>query len=348
MKKINKSSLILLLLILSIHITNSQDKTVIISNKVGAEIDKKENEQYNLFTYLENFYSAVFYRTDKDKYYMKVRTIDDNKSVKDTIINLSERNIFNFAYRVENAHDINRGYMPPEGKYTLDTMNNMLKVTISGIYPDLFPFVKPGKKLPLVDPSFGFGISYSYAFVDLSPVASFFRNVENYYQQQGYGVPSNNLNFSSHHMYLFYFDVALYKTLNIEIEAGKSPGDVDLWYAGMYLGYTQKFKNLRWLRPQIAAGYGGFSYHTEYSYGTIVDPQYGGVLDKIISGGGSTGFMIKAGLDIAVTSEQTSPIAFNISVSRSFFPDISNNTYGYMTKVNLSSYRFSAGLRIYL
>lgn len=347
MKKIIKNSTILLLFILFAHTSSSQDKPVILSNKLGAEIDIKENEEYKLFTYIENFNSAVFYKTNDGKYYAKVRTVDDNKTVKDTIINFSEKNIYNIAYRIEHAKDVSNGYMPPEGKYTLDTVNNTLKVTFGGKYSDLFPFVKPGKKLPLSDPSFGCGLSYSYVFVDLSPVASYFKNVENYFQQQGYGVPSNNLNFSPHHMYLFYCGIPLYRTLDIEIEAGKSPGDVDFWYAGMYLGYTHKFKNLRWFRPQIAVGWGGYSYSTEYSYGVIVDPEHSGTLDKITSEGGSTGFIIKAGVDFALVTAQTTPMALNISLSRTFFPEITNSDYGYETKLNFSSFRLSAGFRIY-
>ena len=229
----------------------------------------------------------------------------------------------------------------------IDTVKSTLKVITSRKYSDLFAFVKPGKELPLSDPSFGFGISYSYAYVDLSPVASYFTNVENYFRQQGYGVPANNMKFSSYHMYILYCDVPLYKTLGVEIEAGKSPGDVDLWYAGMYLGYTQKFKNLKWLRPQIAVGWGAYSYSTEYSYGVIVDPEHSGRLDRITSEGGSSGFVIKAGIDFALVTGQSAPLALNISLSRTFFPEITNITYGYETKLNLSSYRFSTGFRVY-
>jgi hypothetical protein len=348
MKKINKKSLILIFLILPGLSSNSQDKPVVISNKVGAEIDVKENEKFNLFPLWENFNSAVFYKTNDSGYYVKIKRTEDGKSLKDTIVDLSERNIFNFAYRIEYADELSQGYMPPEGKYTLDTANNMFKVTISGTYRDLFPFVKPGKKLPLLDPFFGFGISYSYAFVDLSPVASFFRNVEGYFQKQGYNVPSNNTDFNTHHMYMFNCNFRLFKTLSLEVEAGKSPGDIDLWYAGMYFNYIHKFKNLRWFRPQIAAGLASYSYYTEHKYGTIIDPENGGVLDKIVCRGGGRGFILKMGLDIGIETGQTIPIALNVSLSRSFFPEITNSMYGYMTRVNFSSFRFSTGMRIYI
>lgn len=213
---------------------------------------------------------------------------------------------------------------------------------------DLLPFVKRGHKPPIVDPRFSFGLSYSYADVDMKPIESFFAIVENNFIGQGYKVPRNNINFSAHSMYLFNFYVRLFNTFGSEFEVANSPNDVNIDYAGAYIDYYLKFADIRWFRPHFAIGWGSYSFNTEHSYGDVqVDPN-GGMLDKIVSKGSSNGIMLKVGSEFGLVGEHSMPIALNLSLSRSFLPEITNDFYGYKTIVDLSSFRFSAGLRVFL
>ena len=50
----------------------AQNKTIILSEKVGEEISAGERDKYNLFQGFENFKSAVYYLGEDGKFFVKI------------------------------------------------------------------------------------------------------------------------------------------------------------------------------------------------------------------------------------------------------------------------------------
>ena len=327
----------------------SQDSPVIISKKVGEEINPSESVRYNLFRKYQDFRSAAFYRTDEGKFYARIIYQTSDKNTKDTIIELSKRSLFNTALRIEFYKDISEGIHPKNPKFSLDTLDNKYIVKISNVYEDVLPFVDPNRKLRIPNPSSGLGISFSYVSLDLSSVETFFEEAENSFRKDGWSIPKNNLNFNVSKMYTLNLYIRIYETLGIEIETGKSISpDVEFWYSAGFLRYGFDFEKLPFIRPYVAAGIGKHSYFVEKTYNATVSSS-GAYLEKISSAGGKVGYFLKTGFEAWVPTEGGYfPICLSAFTIYSYMPEINSSYYGYTTKVNLGGFRFGAGLRIYL
>ena len=328
----------------------SQDSPVIISKKVGEEINPSESVRYNLFRKYQDFRSAAFYRTDEGKFYARIIYQTSDKNTKDTIIELSERSLFNTALRIEFYKDISEGIHSKNPKYSLDTLDNKYFVRISNVYEDVLPFVDPNRKFRIPNHSAGLGISFSYISLDLSSVESFFEEAENSFRREGWNIPKNNLNFNVSLMYTFNLYIRIYETLGIEFETGKSISpDVEFWHSAGFLRYGFAFEKLPFIRPYVSAGIGKHSYSVESTYNNARVSTSGAYLEKISSGGGKVGYFLKTGFEAWVPTEgRFVPICLNAFAIYSHIPEINSSYYGYTTKVKLGGFRFGAGLRIYL
>jgi hypothetical protein len=327
----------------------SQDKPVILSEKVGEIVDLQESEKYNLFGKYQNFKSASYYRNSEGKYYVKISYQISEKSTKDTIIVLSEKKVFNTALRFEFYEDIVEGIYPKNPKFSLDTLDNKYFVMISNVYKDILPFVDPKQKL-IPNRSSSLGVSFSYVPLDLSSVKSFFDEAENSFRRDGWNIPKNNLNFNVSAMYSFNLYIRIYKTLGLEFETGKSIGpNVEFWSSAGFVRYGFDFEKLPGIRPFVSAGIGKQSYYVEATYNNAIVDSSGAYLDKIWSGGGKVGYFLKTGFEAWLpTKSGYFPICLNAFAIYSYIPEITSTSYGYTTKVKLGGFRFGAGLRIYL
>ena len=348
MRHTMKISISLLLLFITAEFSISQDKPVILSEKVGDILDSQEGEKYDLFRNYQNFKSAFFYRSSEGKYYVKIIYQTSDKNTKDTIIELSEKKIFNTALRIEFYKDISEGIYPKNPKFSLDTLDNKYFVKITNVYKDVLSFVDANRKL-IPNHSSGLGISYSYVSLDLRPVESFFEEAENVFRREGWNIPKNNLNFNVSAMYTFNLYFRIYKNFGIEFETGKSISpDVEFWYSAGFLRYRFDLEQLPVIRPFVSAGIGKHSYYVEKTYNATVDPS-GAYLEKISSGGGKVGYFLKTGFEAWAPNEVGYfPICLNGFVIYSYIPEIKSTDNGYTTKVKLGGFSFGGGLRIYL
>jgi hypothetical protein len=322
----------------------SQDKPVIISSKVGEQIDSVERIKYGILGgKFFDFKSAVFYRTNDGKYFVKINC------AKDTIISIDENTLFSTALRVEYFDDISKGIPPLNPKFLLDSTENNYAVRINNVYPDKLPFASSNRKSKPSDPIVGLGVSFSYMLVDLGPVQNFFNKVENSFKESGWEVGSNNLDFNVSAMYAFNLYIRLFSTLGLDFETGKSTNsDVDLWYSAGYLCYNFDLKKPGWIKPFVSAGIGKYSYYVEKFYNAEVNTN-GAYLEKISSGGGRAGYFFKTGFDLGIpTGGRYLPFCLNVFALYSYFPEIRSEDYGYITAVKLGGVRLGAGLRIYL
>lgn len=344
-------SKILIFLAFSVYfagISITQVKPVILSSRVGEDINSAEREKFVIIGGYKDFKSAVFYRSSDGKYSMKVKYLDSEKRSRDTIVGLEQNNIFNLALRIEFFEDISEGIYPVNPEFSLDSAEGKYYVRIKNVNRDLLPFVNPKKEQKIFDPQVGFGLNYSYFKVDLSSVKSFFDAAENRFRQEGWPIPNNNLNFDVSQMYALNFYIRVYRTFGIDFETGRSTNsDVDFWYSAGYLCYNLDLKNSP-VKPFAAVGIGKYSYYAENIYNATVDSN-GTYLEKISSGGGSVGYFLKTGFEIgAPTGGRYLPVCLNVFALYSFFPDIKSSVYGYETTVKLGGYRLGAGLRFYI
>ena len=54
-----------------------EGELIIISERVGKEVDKEERTKFNLFDYIEGFQSATLIKTGDGKYFLKISTLDE-------------------------------------------------------------------------------------------------------------------------------------------------------------------------------------------------------------------------------------------------------------------------------
>lgn len=102
---------------------NAQDsvRVIILSDKVGEEIDKQERTSYHLFERFRTFEKAVFFQ-DSDSFYFCKLTYSDKNRMKDTIIAYSYKLIRNIAMRIEYFNELTSGV-------TIDDALNRVKLT---------------------------------------------------------------------------------------------------------------------------------------------------------------------------------------------------------------------------
>ncbi len=92
----------LLFLFLSIGETGAQGrKLIILSPKVGTEIDSAESAEYNLFGTVRNFHSAQFHLRDDDVLFIELRLRDTEGGYRDSSTQVSFRSLTTFAERIE-------------------------------------------------------------------------------------------------------------------------------------------------------------------------------------------------------------------------------------------------------
>lgn len=336
--------------ILNGALSQSQEKPVILSTKVGEQIDAGEREKYGIINLkFTDFKFGIFYRTPAGKYTLKVSYQDSDRKLKDTIINVDEIAVFNSAFRVEFFEPASKGEAPANPRFSIDSAGNSYVVKISNFYPDRLPFDRTDKKTVGQEPTVGFGASLSYFFVDFSPVQKFFEQVENYFRQQGWDIPKNKLNLGGSSMYSFNFYIRVVETMGIDLETGKSMNpDLDVWYSAGYLCYNLNLKKPAGIKPFAAIGLGKYSYYVESYYNATVNAN-GSYLEKITSSGSSVGFFLKTGCEIGPSSGgKYLPFCFNLFAAYSYFPKIETENYGYKTTVKLGGFRLGAGIRWYI
>lgn len=326
----------------------SQEKPIIISTKVGEQIDAAERIKFGIIGgSFKDFQSAVFYRTSSRKYTVKIKFLNSANTERDTIIDTDENSVFTTALRVEFFNDLSKNRGPMNPKFSIDSTGDHYFVKISNVYPDKLPFAVTNGKHKNRYSEGGFGVSASRVWIDFSPVKNFFDAAENSFRQSGYTITPTNLNFDSPVMYAFDFYIRIYRTWGIDFEAGKSMGsDIDFWYSGGYISYHLELKKPGGVIPFAAVGAGKYSYYVEGIYNAPLEG--GAYLEKISSGGGAVGLFVKTGIDIGPsTGTYYLPFCFNVFASYSHFPKVKSTDYGYDTKLNLGGIRLGAGLRFY-
>lgn len=112
------ASLFIGLVLVSFCILDAQEKehVIIISERVGEEIDREERDKYNLFPGVPGFQSAIFYANSDSTYFLEINYLDEKSGeLKTNRIQQSKASIQNRAYNIDNFGKI-QAKMPVENE----------------------------------------------------------------------------------------------------------------------------------------------------------------------------------------------------------------------------------------
>jgi len=69
---------IVLFLVGQLYAQEEEGEIIIISKRVGKEIDQEEREKFKLFQEIKGFQSAVYIKLPDNRYFLKITYLDEN------------------------------------------------------------------------------------------------------------------------------------------------------------------------------------------------------------------------------------------------------------------------------
>lgn len=197
-------------LILSVVNTTAQqnDRIVILSNAVGAVIDKAEKTHYKIFEKINEFYRAVVYVDSNEEYYIRFTLLNKENRIRDTVMHYSKQAIFMLSEKIDHYDDILSGkYKPGNARASIQyvdksgeakQLEEILKDTIltqeklllvqdtlilSGIkdIPDFYYY-----------PAIGFGVGISMYSPDMKSAYEAMTVLENNHRLEGYAIKTHS------------------------------------------------------------------------------------------------------------------------------------------------------------
>ena len=188
------------------------DKIVILSSRVGAVVDKAEQQQFKIFEKIINFKSAVVYVNAAGEYYITFSILDERSGIRDTSIQYSLQSINMISEKIDHYESIINGtYKPGSEKAVLkyitraeaakelsETQNDKDTASLAfkqNAYKDNLGL---SDTIALPDfylyPSWGFGFGVSSFYPDLQSVYHAMTAIENKYTAFGYQIRPHDEN----------------------------------------------------------------------------------------------------------------------------------------------------------
>ena len=79
-----------------------EGEIVIISERIGEEIDKNEREEFELFPNIKGFQSAVLLKSPDNRYVFRITSLDEQTGkLKNERVKMSEESIDNIRYQID-------------------------------------------------------------------------------------------------------------------------------------------------------------------------------------------------------------------------------------------------------
>ncbi len=349
----------------------SQDslRVVILSERVGPEIDAAKREKYLIFSNIEGFRRAIVFQRSDGKFLVRFDIVGRGGSSNQTVVEYSSKTLLMLAEKINHFEEI------VAGEYVWGSDRATLKVggersiawkDLPGEYPsaapplpatsDLLPFwanERPAESESFPQLSFRTGISTTPG--DIGGIAELITDIENHYRQQGYSVArmQEDLNFDPSLWFSLALDFS--HLLGVTVETAKTlGGDLDMKSVGVSLVCRPPIHALAHLRPFVGAGLisSTFSVAKEYTYSDRISPvdTTGGYmrLTRIGVQGSSrkSGGMLTMGLelrDLDLTS-----FALQIFAKYIFIPSISvSSTSGGARDIRLGGFLLGGNLILY-
>lgn len=297
--------LIITFLIITLNIklfSQSDSKTVVLSNLVGDYIDKNENIKYKVFPDIYNF-KSVKILWDSINYYRLFVTFNDSLKVKSSRINVDQ--LTEYSERIEFCDAINDGvYEPGYSNITIDTLEDKLFVRLNNNSFEKFPFARKIKNTNNFRPLFGFGGSLKFTKIDLTEIKQMFDYLEETISNKGFSIYPNNLDNGTNKMISANLFIRIYEGFGLYMEAGKSLNSKwNIYATSGLLRYYIDFPKIEWMKLHLGIGYTKLGFETAQNYFTpISSGNYGSFerLDSVTFEGTSKGCNLNIGTDIGI------------------------------------------------
>ncbi|MFA6571616.1 MAG: hypothetical protein WCT77_10325 [Bacteroidota bacterium] len=364
----------------------SQDTlySVIVSSRLGYEIDQEEREYFHLFQNINNFHQAEFY-TNQKKEFFAILHLEKRKGVfLDTIINkYSENYILMLSEQIEHYEDYMKGKyelgnspakiiidntpamivfgseiskfnllndsLYKDKKFKEQTVN--LRKSKSNFLTDTIPFAKNKFSDEFTEyPRFNVFAGAYYFSPDLSALDKAFTAIEQVYTKQGYYLKSQKA-FSL----IMHYDVGMacrWRLLSIEME-GSSNFEEDNKFYSLSLNGSYYFKERGGdFTPFAGAGIGVFSLRAKHNYySSRISPvdNNGGysTLEFINADLGTVGYNMNAGIEFFNNWNYSLKLFVKYYLFPELKSDISQSDIFEKYKLNLSSFVIGCRFDIY-
>jgi hypothetical protein len=90
-----------------LYAQEEEGEVIIISDRVGKEIDKEERDKFELFQEVKGFQSAVLFKMPENKYFLKIAYLDEQTGeLKSLHSQQSEVSIKNIGYYIDHFEDL--------------------------------------------------------------------------------------------------------------------------------------------------------------------------------------------------------------------------------------------------
>jgi hypothetical protein len=260
-------------------------QVVILSEKVGQEIDAREREYYHLFSQIEGFHSARIIRTPDGTFEVRFLCAGADGKISSRILQYEGATLLNMAEKIDHFEELK------SGDYIMGSRPAKLRViTAQSSVPEeiTVKFAEPAQAVvramallpnvtsdPPVDlqkyPRFrcGAGI-YGYT-PNADAVSTLLGSVEQAARSQGYPVGSRKIFLDISSLYAFTLGVDITRDISVELEAGRTGGDGDfsLKTVSFSVVYCVNSLNFVFLRPFLGVGISKYDFAAghEYLYG---------------------------------------------------------------------------------
>jgi hypothetical protein len=296
---------------------------IIISPRVGAEIDVQEREQFKLFQNIKNFSRAVFYFVPDSTYFCRV-DLQTASGASDTMLRCSK------GYLLRLGEWINHYEAFVAGEYKMGDSRTTLRVIggneitddriIHGkgqagkfSWKDFLPFGSAADSLDNEEyPNWDFGVGLSSYSPDFSGLNGAYSAIESRYRRPGFPIARVNPDFSIPALVWYSIKIKFSSRSALLLETARNAGG-DVGFTAVsasYLYYPDIFEK-KWLRPYVGGGIGKYYFSGTAKHGEPVDSSYQ-FLDEIKSEGGSNGIALLGGIELG------SPNGFALSISLNY------------------------------
>jgi opacity protein-like surface antigen len=328
-------------------IAQDSGKVIIISPRVGADIDGQEREQFKLFQNIKNFSRAVFYLAPDSTYFCRIE-LETASGARDTILRSSKAYLLRLGELINHYEDFIAGnYRMGDDRTTLLDLSGK-NVAVDRIlknfhqWSDVLPFAAKGDDREIEEfPNWDFGVGLSSYSPDFSHLNGAYSAIESRYRRPGFPIAHDNPDFSIPALVWYSIKIKFSFRSALLLETARNAGG-DVGFTAVsasYLYYPDIFGK-KWLRPYVGGGIGKYYFSGTVKHGEPVDSSFQ-FLDEIKSEGGSNGIALLGGIELA----SPNGLALSISLNYLLAKDIETVLpEGVSAKVRLSSLVYGARL----
>ncbi len=308
---------------------------IVLSPRVGAEINAEEAATYHLFRQLPGFLWGEFFLVNGEAFVLHAVMVDRSGVQRDTLVPFPDQLLYLLAEKINHLEEIESGTYHPSGdavkfptivvsrpntvirnaarsSRAADSLHAVLpeRSTVPtypaavSLMPDVLPFANGSAedaRRQIEYPNFGFGLGYGPYSINVDGAARAFEAaLIPYLPQSAPGTPPDD-DSRTGPMLWGHILVRVSPRISVRGEVGYAQGPKDFTYSVVLGDVEYNFLPLSLVRPYVGIGLGNYHFEMIRRYGWIVSTdQVNGytTLDEITLRGSQFGFVMKCGVEI--------------------------------------------------